>query len=264
MTFKFVALGILAIHLLMGGAVRAAEAPPRFGVIDWFPFGSVVSGKKEGIFIEIIDAFDQALAIKSEVVVASAPRVYRGVRAGEFDFTFSYRDTANQEEFDHLVDIGCLRPAVISLKRDPISAVSQLNGRRVAYPSIGYFVRRVLPTLEIEGFAVHQTDIMFKMALRGRLEAFIVNDAVWEAYRHNLHPDFRVPKTRWRDFSEPVFIDTLPVAISMSRNTIRSGLVSRIHGIMKEPKFIEELERIYKKYHLPKALDCLQLNSALD
>lgn len=250
-------LCVIVFSLASFRPLNAEVSPARYGVIDWFPFGWVEDGKNKGMFVEIVASLDAALKVQSEVVVAPVPRILRGMQRGEYDFTITYRDNEMMEQVNYLVDIGCLKAAVVSLRKQPVRALKELNGLRVAYPGGGYFVKRFLPELRLDGLEVSQTDIMFRMALRGRLDAFIINDAVWQGYRNNLFPGFRVPQERWIDFAEPLYTETLPLAVSVSLTSSHKALASRIRKVMQSAAFVNALQAIYDKYKLPNALQCL-------
>jgi ABC-type amino acid transport substrate-binding protein len=232
-------------------------ATPRFGIIDWFPFGWVEGDNNAGMLFDMVAALDTALGVKSNAILSPVPRVINRMKDGEYDFTITYRDTNMLNDVDYLADMGCLRSAVISFRQHPVRSLDQLNGLRVAYPGGGYFAKRFLPDLNLEGHRVAQTYIMFRMALRGRLDAFIINDAVWQGYKNDLYPGFKVPKERWQDFAEPLYIETLPLAVSISKKSKYHALAKRMRSVMQSPAFVQELQSIYDKYQLPDALQCL-------
>jgi ABC-type amino acid transport substrate-binding protein len=235
----------------------AAYKTPRFGVIDWFPFGWMQDEKNQGMIVEIAQAIDIVLGVKSDVIVAPVPRVLRGMAEAGFDFTITYRDEEMLSEVEYLTDIGCLRSAVVSMKNKPVKALHELNGLRVAYPGGGYFVKKLLPHLNLEGVEVSQTDMMFRMALRGRLDAFIINDAVWFGYWQNNRQGFVIPVEKLQEFAEPYYLETLPFAISISKKSKHQELGQRIKAIMNNPEFVADLKRIYSKYSLSNAMQCL-------
>ena len=248
----------LCMFSLVGFQPLRADIPSaRYGIIDWFPFGWIEDGKNKGMFVEMVTALDAALGAQSEAVVGPVPRVLRGMETGGFDFTITYRDNEMMGQVNYLVDIGCLKSAVVSFKKQPVRALKDLNGLRVAYPGGGYFVKRFLPELQLDGLEVSQTYIMFRMALRDRLDAFIINDAVWQGYRNNLYPDFKIPQDRWAEFAEPLYMETLPLAVSVSLTSRHQELASRMRTVMQSGAFTSALQEIYDKYKLPDALQCL-------
>lgn len=241
---------------------RAEGVQPRYGIIDWFPFGWIENGESKGMMVEMAHAIDRAIGTKSEIVVAPVPRVLRGISENTYDFTITYRDADMLPDVEYLADIGCLRSAIVSMKTAPVMSLEGLNGKRVAFPGGGYFVKRFLPSLNLDGVEVAQTFIMYKMALRGRLDAFIINDAVWFGYKADLYPDYKVPHARWKDFAEPQYLETLPVAVSMGNGSTHSQTAAAIKALMGNPRFVSSLQAIYKKYALPNALQCLPEFSA--
>lgn len=247
----------ILLVLTVTTAIQADPDRPQFGIIDWFPFGWVHDAQNQGMMVDIVHAINKTLGSNAEVVVAPVPRVLRGVAEADFDFTVTYRDTGMLNSVDYLADIGCLKSSVVAMKPISIQSINDLNGLKVAYPGGGYFVKRFLPSLDIDGVEVAQNYTMFKMALRGRLDAFVINDAVWFGYRADMYPHFKVPPESWQDFSEPYYMETLPIAVSVSKKSNQLALSEKIRIIMDDAEFVEELNRIYQKYKLPNAMHCL-------
>lgn len=254
---------LFASVIQLGMVAHASEPKPQFAVIDWFPFGYVDGGKKKGLFVDVVSEIDKALSSASEIVIAPIARVFRGLDNGEFDFTFSYRSEAYSEHLDYVLDIGCLRPAVISMKNKPINYVQDLNGMRIAYPPVGYFVRRVLPTISVDGVAVPNTHVMFKMALRGRLDAFVINEAIWEAFRHDHFPGFEIPENRWAEFHKPLFAERQRMSLSVSPNSHHQEMALQIRALMTNASFARALQAVFVKHKIPHAMQCLPNTNGL-
>jgi len=250
-------LALFASVIQFGVVAHADEPKPQFAVIDWFPFGYVEGGRKKGLFVDVVSEIDKALSSDSDVVIAPITRVFRGLDTGEFDFTFSYRSEAYAKHLDYVLDIGCLRPTVISMVNKPINYVQELNGTRIAYPPVGYFVRRILPTISVDGIVVPNTQVMFKMALRGRLDAFVINEAIWEAFRHDLFPGFKIPKERWTEFHTPLFTEIQRLSLSVSPNSHYQEMAQRIRTLMKNASFVQALQAVFIKHKIPHAMQCL-------
>jgi|GEM_PF-2043076 len=229
---------------------------PQFAIIDWFPFGWKEDGQDKGMFVDMVDLYRRHLAMETQAVIAPVPRVIRGMEDGEFDFTFTYRDPGMMK-VNYIADIGCLDSYIVSYKDNPVTSLEGLNGLRVAYPGGGYFAKRFLPQLDIDGVQVAQTFVMFRMALRQRLDAFIINDAVWQGYKNDLYPGFKVPADRWKDFAEPVAIETLPLAVSISYKSRHQALGKRISELSGSDAFMSDMKRLYERYKLPNATGCL-------
>lgn len=250
---------LLFFAIALSSASHAQESLPTFGVIDWFPFGWVQYGQNKGIIVETVAAIEETLDVKFEVIVNKIPRVQRDMENGNYDFTISYRDPRLLKKIVNLTDLACLSTGIASLKSNPVTAIKDLNGMRVAYPGGGYFSRNILPNIDVTGVQVAQTDIMFNMALRNRLDAFIINNAVWGAYKASLFPNQKVLETDWQHFAKPFYIEQLPIALSMSASSGYGQLAEQLKAITKNPVFMAKLRAIMKKYNIPEALECLDL-----
>ncbi len=194
-----------------------------------------------------------ALDIKSEIIIGPIPRVMRGMETGDFDLSITYRE----KEVDYLVNLGCLSSLVISMKTKPITNLEQLNGLRVAYSGGGYFAKRILPNLNLDGVEVADNSYMLRMILRNRLDAFVVNNAVWQGYRNDLSKAYKVPSARWSDFAYPLYINTVSIALSISQKSQHKALAPRFRTIMSNPDFARALQAIYEKYHLTEMSRCM-------
>lgn len=258
---------VLGCYLCFFGVfspVLAKTESPVFGVIDWFPFGWEEAGKSYGLVVDVAAAIDNAIGMKSQKVVSPVPRVLRAIENGEFDFTITYRDSAMLGAVDYLADLGCLRSAVVSFKSAQVTSLEQLNGLRVAYPGGGYFVKRFLPDLDIKGLAVSHTEMMFRMASRRRLDAFIINDAVWYGYKNDLNPQFKVSAELWPLLADPLYVETLPFSVSVSKDSKYQVEAEKIRQLMHSRAFRETLLEIYARYQLPEALSCLPDGAATE
>jgi len=247
------------VSLAVSTPSSAQDSAPTFGVIDWFPFGWVEDGENKGIVVEIIAAIEDTLGVQMDVVVNKIPRVQRDMENGDYDFTMSYRDPRLLSKIVNLTDIACLQTGIASLKRNPVKSINDLNGMRVAYPGGGYFSRSILPMVEVTGVQVAQTQIMYNMALRGRLDAFIINDAIWGAFKAGLFPSQKVSDQDQSQFAEPFYIEQLPIALSMSASSQHSLIGEQLKTITQNPVFAKKLRAIMRKYNISEALDCIDL-----
>lgn len=238
-------------------ATNPQGGTPQFAIIDWFPFGWKEAGEDKGMLVDMVDIYRRHLNVSVDAVIAPVPRVIRGMELGEFDFTLTYRDADMLGNVTYIADIGCLDSYIVSYKDRPVTSLEGLNGLRVAYPGGGYFAKRFLPDLKLDGIQVSQTFVMFRMALRHRLDAFIINDAVWQGYRNNLYPGFKVPAHRWEDFAEPVAIETLPLSVSISAKSVHTALGDQIADLSRSAAFMKDMEALYASYKLPNATACL-------
>ena len=255
---KIVALaGMLFVILAPASQARDGDRPVA-AVLDWFPFGwTDADHKQHGMVVDMFALYNAHLKADIETVVSPVPRVILGMEEGDFDFTITYRDTGMMSEVDYLGDIGCLRSLIISFRTAPVHSLEELNGLTVGYPGGGYFAKRHAGKLKLNRVEVPQNIILFKMAMRGRLNAFIFNDAVWGAYQKNLYPGFTVPDELWQQFAEPVVIEELHLAVSISRKSTQTALAERITALNKAPAFLHELDQIYRAYGLEHAQACL-------
>ncbi len=253
---------ILAFLISVTGALgMRASASPTYSIVDWFPYGWMEDGQPRGMLVEIARAADRALGITNQYTIAPVSRVLRSLKTGEYDFSIIYRGEKLNSEVDHLLDVGCISTAVMSLKTAPVLKLADMNKKRVAYSGNGYFHDRYLPTLNATGMQIANTDIMFRMMFRGRVDAFVIDDAVLQGYRNNLHPSYKIPEGDWDRFAAPFYLDSLRLALSTSYSPRYAAMKARMRDLMYQDEFLEELQVIYLKYGLPGGTACLHLSN---
>lgn len=261
---RLVYLCLLALAALSTTGTYAVpeRSGPGFIIANWFPTGWEQDGEPRGFLVEIVQAIDEALGMESELSLVSMPRVIRTINNDSFDYTFAYKYDRTElyelEAFDpkYLLDVGCVRTTIVSLADRPVKALDDLNGMRVAFTNSAYFFYKFAPEYDIESVLVSETDTLFQMLLRGRVDAFVVNDIVFTSFLNNLHPSYKVPHQRWKDIAEPLFIDKIPFSVLASTKTATSPLSDKIRGLHGNEEFRTRLQKIYQKYGLQGGANC--------
>lgn len=251
--------GIFCLSLLLVAAVstHASEAPPVYGVVDWRPLGFQHQGEPEGLFTDILDLVDASLEQESERVLRPVSRLMREIQGGELDFTILYNAERVNRQVRPVLDVGCLNAMVVSRSATPVKTLADLNGLRVAFPPRGYFAEKFAPALNLEPFEVTKTDLMFRLALRNRVDAFVVTDIVFASFRRGLNPALQVPEERWSDFAPPLPIEPIRLTVSQSLQSPHQALGDRMAALHERPAFRAGLEALFDKYGLPGGLNCM-------
>ncbi len=249
----------LSAMVLREPVLAQEDTEATYMLANWFPYGWLDQGKPKGILVDIAKAVDQALGDTRDYSLAPVSRVIRSIKSGEYDLTIIYRGAKLDRQVDHLLDVGCIRSAVVSLKNHPVKSLEDLNGLRVAYSGSGYFVDNFLPQLDVDGLEVANADIMFRMALRGRLDAFVIDDAVLQGYRAGIDQTRAMDADSWALFAEPYYLESLRLAVSASREPGHEGLKKRIRALADNPVFLSGLQATYDQYGLPWGTACLHL-----
>jgi ABC-type amino acid transport substrate-binding protein len=239
-----------------GFASNSKDIEPTFVLADWVPVGWEEQGAPKGLAVEIVAALNHTLNSSARVVITKVPRMVRGINNGDFDFTISYREPKRYSGVTFLTDIGCMRTLLVSMKVSPVGSIEALKGKRIAHPGGGYFMERYGDELNISAIQTSQSYTMFNMALRGRVDAFIVNDAIWQTFRNGLYPGYKIAPKNWQKFADPIVIETLPMAISISKKSGQHELAKQISTIMDNPKFVSALKTIFQRCGLTYALQC--------
>lgn len=250
---------ILASSSVPPVAADNGSSPVTYVLADWFPYGWQKNDEPQGLLVDIAKAVDKALSVRNNYAVAPVPRVLRSIKSGEYDFSIIYHGQKLNRQVDHVLDVGCIRTAVVSIRDRPVKKIDDMNGMRVAYSSSGYFADNFLPKLDLDGMAVANSDIMFRMALRGRLDAFVIDDAVLQGYRLELDPGRRQTVVQWQSFAQPFYLESLRLAVTSSFDNKHVALKKRMRGLLGDASFVSDLQEIYDIYGLPFGTACLHL-----
>lgn len=256
----------LIIWFLLGGAffVPYAQASsgetPRYGIFDIFPLGWSQDGVKRGVLVEIAQAFDLDMGIKSEITIVPLRRGVVGQRAGFMDFTFLYNINGEVKGAEYAVDVFCMRPAIISFETFPVTQLSDLAGKSVSYIGGAVFHFKYVDKLDFSFTRVPLVDpeLMLKMVLAGRLDVAIASDVIWEGYTNGVHPVFSFTPKQVMKFAEPYYLPPVPFSLTVSNKSKFHHLRPEFVRLMALPKFRGALQKIYDKYRVANATDCFR------
>lgn len=248
---------VASFILLVSVPLKAEPTDPKFVLAEWFPSSWVQDGQMQGFLVDVVAAVDQSLGTESNVALLSVPRIIRAIRSHEYDYTIAYRYDRQNQLPNYLVDVGCVRTVIMSLKSRPVHMLEDLNGMRVAFTNSAYFDQNFAGYYTFDDIVVPETDTMFRMLLRGRIDAFVVNDLAVASFRKGLHPKYEVPAGRWGDIADAVYVDQVPFAIMASDRAASLPLSDRLRALALDPAFHDRLQKIFAKYGLPDATQCL-------
>lgn len=242
---------------LMPSISVAAEDDLHYTLVDLFPYGWDEAGESKGLFVDLARVVDRALGSRLPIILEPISRIRRDIDNGHFDFTITYRMAKLEPQAQYLLDLGCLRTSVVSMKTRPVRAVEDLTGKTIAYSGSGYFSDAYAPWLDLQAVEVSQTDAMFKMALRGRLDAFVIDELVWQSFKRNWHPGYSVPSGGWLEFAPLLYLESMPLSISASQSAADGARAAHIRELGQNDQFMAELRSLLVQYGLRESVSCL-------
>lgn len=253
--FRFCRLVSIAIILTISPIAFANERP-AFSVVEWFPAGWLEDGELKGVYADIAHLIEDQLHVEFDIHSAVVPRVLRDIERGDYDFSIFFRKIGTRPHAAYILDLTCISSVVVSKKDKPVRQMSDLNGMRVAYPARSFFAVSYAPVLDIKSFTVTDSGSMFRMALRDRIDAFVLNEIVLGAFRNGLHPDQKIPAASWGRFAEPIVMRRVPLSVSVSKKSRFQALAKRISALKSDSSFNEKLEAILRRYGAERSFDC--------
>lgn len=250
-------LTTIVLYLFVAWQLSAQEQKTTYTLTDWFPYGWEQDGEPRGFLVELALALDEGTGMDSAIALAPVSRVIHLMKSGQYDLSIIFRGDKLEDKVDHLLSFACIRTVVISLKNKPVRLLEDMNGLRVAFSNSGYFINNQRPDLEIEGVQVSSPAMMFRMLLRGRIQAFVTDEAVLAAYRANLHEDYSLSEDDWSLIAEPYFLDALELTLAVPKSKQIVPMKQRLAGIADNPDVRAKVQSIFNRYGLAQATACL-------
>lgn len=120
---------------------------------------------------------------------------------------------------------------------------------KVGYITGGYFDKRFSKDLDIQPVEVPSNEAMLMMLLRGRLDAFVINDAVFNAYLAGLNPKIELPKDWHKQVGDGFAIEMMETHLSMSDESEYKDLKPRLRRAISKLFHQRKFKPIYDKYN---------------
>ncbi|RED45766.1 substrate-binding periplasmic protein [Aestuariispira insulae] len=217
-----------ALCLLLSTLHAKADNAPTLAVIDFFPFGyRDQSGTPKGMFFDMTEAIANDSGIKIDARLMPVPRALRDASNGQVDMLISYKDPLMVPNVVFIGNVGCLTANVIPARNSDIKSMEDLSNRRIGTISGGYFQKRFRDKIAYQEVSVPSNQAMLKMLVRQRLDGFVINSAVYDAFYFFESP-VDLPKN-WRDHvAEPIRIDILETHLSIAMNSPALEQASKI------------------------------------
>ena len=196
-----------------------AEPDPVLAVIDFYPFGYLDhQGRPKGMFFDFARAITAESGIEIDARLMPVPRALRDASNGQVDLLISYKDPVMVPNVKFIGNVGCLTANVIPAKASGIQSLDDLTGRRIGTISGGYFQKRFRDRIRYDEVSVPSNQAMLKMLVRGRLDGFVINSAVYDAFSH-LDSPIALPAD-WRSHvGNPIRIEILETHLSVAQSS---------------------------------------------
>ena len=192
---------------------------PVLAVIDFFPFGyRDKDGSEKGMFFDFAAEIGKRTGQEIDARLMPVPRALRDASRGDVDMLISYKDPVMVPNVHFVGNVGCLTAYIIPGKGTGIKSIEDLGGQRIGAIGSGYFEKRFrgkIPYMEVR---VPTNQAMLKMLVRGRLEGFVINSAVYDAFYYFGSPVELPPG--WREqVDAPIPIETLETHLSIAASS---------------------------------------------
>ena len=190
---------------------------PIVSIIDWYPFGWIdENGTPQGLSVDITRHTFDAIGVEVIIEIDPVPRILRDVRYGNVNFTIVYNDPVMMKDIDFTGIVGCLYASMVPIKGSGIQSLDDVPNKRIGLANAGYFDVKFTPLYDFEHVEIVENHQLFRLAPRDRIDAIIINDAVWDAYRHRDQTTQEFGAEVWDAFGEPIIIEPIVTSFAVS------------------------------------------------
>ncbi len=252
-------LRVFIASLVCGQLTWAANAQalrPTYTLTDWFPYAWMHEGEPRGFLVELARAVDESVGLNSPIALAPVPRVIHLMKSGQYDLSIIFRGDKLEDKVNHLFSFACIQTAVVSLKDNPIRQFDDLNGQRVAFSNSGYFISNQRPDLDIEGVQVASPAMMFRMLLRGRIQALVTDEAVLAGYHARLNKDYTLTDEEWSRIAAPFYLEKLELTLASPKAKDLGPLKHQFSSIKNNPELLYRVRSIFNDYGMTHTPTC--------
>lgn len=243
----------LLICLLAGivfpGMLSAAEDKrPVMAIIDFYPFGyRDADGEAVGMFFDMADAISADSGVDFDLKFLPVPRALRAAERGSVDMLISYKDEEMVKNVSFVGNVGCLTAYLVPGRDSGIYTLADIAGRRIAEIGGGYFQKRFSARMDFEHVVVPSNESMLRMISRGRVDGFVINDAVFDGY-FSGHFSRPLPKNWRRVIADPIAIETLETHVSINRKSAYFDLGEALRKSIDHLRRGGEMAKIFARY----------------
>lgn len=254
---------LVAAFMVVGVAkpmTVGAEEPRvtlRAGVLDFYPFGYDGPGDEVlGLSVDLFEIVLERSGMNLQAELLPVPRALSAAARGEVDLLYSYKAEDMIAGVDFLGNVGCLTSLIVPRAGVEITSLDEMGDLRIGYVAAGYFAIRFVPRYPMIGFPLPSNETMFRMLVRGKVDAIVVNDGVLFSYLQRNPEEAKLPADWQQLIGKPFVLETLETHISISENSPLYIHRDRLQSAILETAAAGEVAQIYREWGVPHGGSC--------
>lgn len=243
---------LVVLFASCGSPVRAEEAPVlRIGVFEFYPWAVERDGVFDsGITVDIMKELARLSGRRIEPVFLPLARAFREVEEGRVDLILAYKLDSMVPGVTFLTPIlGCATANIVTHQDAGIHELGDLPGKRVGFVNGGFFHDRYGGQLGVDELALSDNRQMMLMLLRRRIDGFVVNNVIFDAFMKIGAPFESDLPTDWRSQIGSVLeMGTLPIAIGVSNRSRDATAATAIEQALRAGQEDGSFDRVFRKW----------------
>ena len=246
---------ILALFIIVFycSPTLASEESIVFVAEEYPPYGFTENGQAKGIDVDIIRAVCERLGIEPVFEFMPWARAMFETKNGRADAIHALFKTAAREEFLYYpTELQTIEKTVVVVKdvsKKYASSIDDLKGWTIGVVANYSYGKEFDDFKEIERKASHSIELIIKqLASRGRVDAIIVNELMFDVLLKKLVRQNEIPDVRFRKLEYIPNISPLYVGFSKAKGEKNKQLANRYSQALKELREEGRINKIVQQY----------------
>lgn len=240
------------LGLPLTGPFRAEEAPVlRLGIFEFYPWAVERDGVFEtGITVDVMQELARLSGREIEPVFLPLARAFREVEEGRVDLILAYKLDSMVPGVTFLTPVlGCATAIIVTHRDAGIAGFDDLPGKRIGFVNGGYFHDRYRGRLDVAEMALSDNRQMMLMLLRRRIDGFVVNNVIFDAFMEVGAPFESDLPADWRARIGTVLeMEPLPITIGVSHRSRDTTAATAIEHALRIGQEDGSFARVFRKW----------------
>lgn len=241
-------LSVFILFLFAPATSFGDEHQPKYGALDFYPFGYREEGRIKGVLVDIMTRIEVVSGVRTTKVLEPIPRIHASIVRGDIDLVISAATLPGFRKMTSLGVVGCSRIIVASNKMAGISQIGDLESKKIGFVAHGFLYRKFNKNFGIIPVLTSTSESLFKMLVGHRVDGIFISDIVLNAHTLMGLPYSNVPLDWRKTLGSNVTIETLPTHLRMSKMSRFRHLEQKLREAVNTGNANGAFKKVYRSY----------------